>query len=171
MFIGTKSFLLLKNLVETRFSLNWNSLIFEIIFEIKKAKKDISGILERSRKEKIFWKQNPRIVCLVLVKKKSIERNFRSLNIYYFYRIKLVELFFWLNNFKFSKNFLNHYFSKLEFKFLNIYNQILNDYFSQIQNNLLLKDKFFNFKGFFSEIFVKKNIEFFFKKEKKKLFS
>ncbi|ABW97888.1 hypothetical protein HAN_1g43 (nucleomorph) [Hemiselmis andersenii] len=169
MFAGSKASFLLKNLVEAGFHSNHNKLIFEIIYEIKKTINDLSGILERSKKEKIFWDENPRIVCVILIKKKTIERNIKSLFFFFFHRTKQIELLFWLNNFGFSKHFFSHYFSKQEFKYLNIYNQILNDYFNQIQINLLKKDQFFS-ETFLSDIILKKNFKIFFNKKKKKNF-
>jgi len=170
MFVASNSYLLIKDLlrIECLKRVN-NSDLCKIIFEIKQTLKDLLEILERIKRENISWKKNPSIVCILLIKKKSIERCVKSICIYLFYRTKIAETIFWNNSIGFSAKNLGLILSKNDLKFLNVYNQLLLEYFDGINYNLTFNQPT-PIKRTYVEIQVNKNFAIIFAKKQKRIF-
>lgn len=139
-------------------------LIIKIIFEIKAVLKELMEIFERLKEKKIVWSNNKSIALDFFFRKKNLERNLKSVFLFFFYKCKISEAFFWSNGYNLSKNSFQIFFSKSELRYLNIYFQILLDYFDMI--NIKLFDIYSRFEPkIFFEIKVKKNFKIILKKK------
>lgn len=143
--------------------------MIKIFYEVKKISQELIEIFERLKEKKIAWENNSNIVINLLIKKKSMERNVKSIFLYVFFRTKISESIFWNNNSIFPLNFFRTVFSKKDIKFLNLYYQVLIDHFDRI-NLKLYECSTKSMKGFLNEIKIKKDFNLIFKKKKKKVF-
>jgi len=126
-------------------------------------------IFERLKEKKIVWGYNKTILLNFFLKKKNLERNFRSLFLFFFYKTKISESFFWSNNYKLSKIFFHNFFIRSDLRYLNVYFQILLDYFDAI--NLKLFGVYSSFQPkLFLEIKAKKNFKLVMKKKSQTIF-
>jgi hypothetical protein len=126
-------------------------------------------IFERLKEKKIVWGYNKTILLNFFFKKKNLERNFRSIFLFFFYKTKISESFFWNNNYKLSKFFFQNFFVRSDLRYLNVYFQILLDYFDRINLKLFAVYSRFQPK-LFLEIKAKKNFKLIMKKKSQSFF-
>ncbi|AFP65673.1 hypothetical protein CMESO_529 (nucleomorph) [Chroomonas mesostigmatica CCMP1168] len=142
--------------------------VVEVLLEIKKVIGELIEILERSKFKNIIWRNNPIISSILLIKKKSIEKNFRSLALYLSYRIKHIKILYWNNYFLFSKRDLKKYITHNEIIFAGKYNEILKSFIKTLKLSLF-ESKTTTYINFFVEIESKENI-IYVKSKKKRFF-